>query len=182
MSPKVYEAFRKLVHENKLAQVPDPKVIEIGAGSVTLLDLFPETAERIALNPIISKELELRKDIQAVKGTSYSIPSGDSSVDVVMSCSVLEHDKYFWKSLEEIKRVLKNGGVFIVGVPAYQKLPWDFMNTTFTYKRHGFAYNADFYRFSEQCVRELLLENFQNKSIQVVRRWPNPYIVASGVK
>jgi SAM-dependent methyltransferase len=36
-----------------------------------------------------------------------------------MSCSAMEHDAYFWKTAAEIRRVLKKGGLFIVGVPIY---------------------------------------------------------------
>lgn len=42
--------------------------------------------------------------------------------------------------------------------------------TALTYARHGLAYDAGYYRFSEQAVRE------------VVRRSPNPYLIAAGRK
>lgn len=61
-------------------------------------------------------------------------------------------------------------------------LPTDYMNTTLTFKRHGIAYNADFYRFSEQSVREVILEKFRVHQSILVRKYPNPYLVMSGIK
>jgi ubiquinone/menaquinone biosynthesis C-methylase UbiE len=182
MSPKVYGIFEDFVAKHSLKKNEGLTVLEVGAGTWTLLDIFSKNNERIAINPVISKELGARADIKSIVGSSLSLPFPDASVDVIMSCSVLEHDKYFWKSTAEIWRVLKPGGSVIVGVPCYMTLPWDFMSTTFTFKRHGYAYNADFYRFSEQSVREVILEGYEKVSLSIVRRWPNPYVVGFGTK
>jgi hypothetical protein len=32
---------------------------------------------------------------------------------------MLEHDKYFWKTVTEIRRVTRRGGVIVIGVPGY---------------------------------------------------------------
>jgi ubiquinone/menaquinone biosynthesis C-methylase UbiE len=116
-------------------------------------------------------------------GNSNAMPQfADGEFDFVASCSVLEHDKYFWKSIGEVRRILAPGGVFVVGVPIYRSLPTDWWNTTLTFKRHGMGYNADFYRFSEQTVREVMLESLEPGPSVLVRRYPNPYYVAAGLK
>jgi hypothetical protein len=95
----------------------------------------------------------------------------------------MEHDAYFWKTAAETRRVLKKRGLFIVGVPIYRTLPTDYRYTTLTYARHGLSYNADFYRFSEQAVRDVFFEGYEAVTDEVlVRRYPNPYFVVAGRK
>ena len=118
-----------------------------------------------------------------IVGNSNNINFPDETFDCVMSCSSIEHDRYFWKTIAETKRVLKKGGLFIVGVPIYMTLPTDKEHTTLTYARHGLAYNADFYRFSEQAVREIFFEGYAEITDEIiVRQYPNPYMVAAGCK
>jgi hypothetical protein len=62
-------------------------------------------------------------------------------------------------------------------------LPEDKDFTTVTYARHGLAYDADYYRFSEQAVREVFFEDYEEVTDEViVRRVPNPYMIAAGRK
>ena len=45
----------------------------------------------------------------------------NASFDVVISSSTLEHDLHFWKTLSEVRRILKVGGIFAVMDPGYNK-------------------------------------------------------------
>ena len=110
------------------------------------------------------------------------MPFKDEEFDCVMSCSTFEHDKFFWKSIAETRRVIKKGGLFVVGVPVYIELPTDVLTSTLTYKLHGKSYNMDFYRFSEQAVREVLLDGFEIVQLTYSRKYPNPYLVMAGIK
>ncbi len=52
-----------------------------------------------------------------------------------------------------------------------------------TYALHGLAYGADFYRFSEQAVREVIFEGYSAVTDEViVRTNSNPYLVAAARK
>jgi SAM-dependent methyltransferase len=181
MSPEVMASFSRAL----AARFPTPPLaaLEIGASSVPLLSLpvFAE-ARRVALNLSFANPSEALRRCEMAVGNSNRLDFADGEFDCVMSCSVLEHDKWFWKSVAETHRVLRPGGVCVVGVPAYMTLPTDWKNTTLTFRRHGLAYDADYYRFSEQAVREVLMEPFAEVELEVVRRYPNPYVVAAGVK
>jgi len=37
--------------------------------------------------------------------------------------AMLEHDRHFWLTIAEVRRVLAPGGRFYVGVPAYPRRP-----------------------------------------------------------
>ena len=184
MSPKVFACFEKVAAEFFADRRPR-SVLEVGASNYTLLSIAQfRQSRRVALNmlPFDNPSPELQQCELMVGNSNDLSQFKDGEFDCILSCSVLEHDKFFWRSVAEIRRILAPGGLFVVGVPIYMTLPTDVKNTTLTFRRHGLAYNADFYRFSEQCVREVVLEDLQPNQELVVRRYPNPYIVASGVK
>lgn len=183
MSPKVFSIFADVVARRFRGAKP-VAVLEVGAGNKTLLSIPDFAASRkIALNLSFNKVSEELQKTEMVVGNSNALVFGDDSFDCVLSCSALEHDCYFWRSISEIRRVLKPSGYFIVGVPIYMSLPTDWKFTTLTYARHGMAYNADFYRFSEQAVREVFFDGYSEVTDEVlVRRYPNPYLVVAGRK
>lgn len=180
MSPEVYARFAEVVARRLPA---GPRIVlEIGAGGWTLLDI-PEfaTSRRFALNLRFDKPTPALLRTTRVIADGNALPFADASVDCVLSCSMLEHDRWFWRTTAEVRRVLRPGGLFVAGVPIYMTLPTDKDHTTVTYARHGLAYNADFYRFSEQAVREVFFEGYEAVTDEViVRRQPNPYLVAAG--
>ncbi len=183
MSPNVLKAFANILAK-RLPSTVRGAVLEVGAGGPDLLAL-PVVASwcKVALNLRVSRAVWSGQQTLAVAGNSNALAFRDESFELVMSCSVLEHDARFWRSLGEIKRVLKPGGFFIVGVPIFMTLPTDCRRTTLTYARHGLAYNADFYRFSEQTVRDVFFDEYASiTDLVLVRRYPNPYLVAMAKK
>lgn len=68
------------------------------------------------------------------------LPFEDESVDMIIFKNVLEHVKYPEKALNEIKRVLKKGGIFYVKVPFLQPFH---------------AVPDDFQRYAESGFKEL---------------------------
>lgn len=183
MSPLVFETFAQVIAK-RLNPSISPSALEIGAGPWTLLSI-PELKNyhNVALNLRFDNISDELKATEMVIGNSNTINFPDETFDCVMSSSSIEHDRYFWKTIAETKRVLKKGGLFIVGVPIYMTLPSDKDHTTVTYARHGIAYNADYYRFSEQAVREIFFEGYSKVTDEIiVRKYPNPYMVAAGLK
>jgi ubiquinone/menaquinone biosynthesis C-methylase UbiE len=61
--------------------------------------------------------LDLWKERPIIQGSAESLPFADNSFDVVYSSHVLEHVESETKALNEMKRVLKPGGVLIIGMP-----------------------------------------------------------------
>ena len=65
----------------------------------------------------------------------------DDSFDCAFCSGVLEHVRDPWRSVQEVGRVLRPGGVFLLGVPFRQRI-------------HRAP--QDFWRFTEHGTRELL--------------------------
>ena len=129
-------------------------MLEVGgvAGPKSLLT-GPETAgaDKFVLN---IAEVKTQPGVTNVLANANEMPFADASFDLVMSVSTLEHDKHFWLSLAEMKRVLRPGGVLAIAVPGYVKDPErDRGRWTRTYRVH-FAF--DYYRFSDGRPRGVL--------------------------
>jgi SAM-dependent methyltransferase len=183
VSPGVFRIFSDIVARRFGATAPGA-ALEIGASQWTLLDQpLLAASRRVAFNIQFPKTSLALEACERVTGNSNRMDMfRDGEFDLVMSSSTLEHDARFWESVAETRRILAPSGLFVVGVPAYMKLPTDVKHTTLTYARHGMAYNADYYRFSEQAVREVLLEHLEVVDFILARRFPNPYVIAAGRK
>jgi SAM-dependent methyltransferase len=131
---------------------------------------FPELAgaERYCLNLV---ELPSDGEVTAVKGDANDMSVfKDDSFDLVVCCSTLEHDKRFWLSVAEMKRVLRPGGLLVIGVPGYVKdEERDQGRSTLTYRVH---YKFDYYRFSEQAVREVFFDGMERVRVRAMMTPP----------
>jgi len=56
------------------------------------------------------------------QGTVYELPYADASFDLVVSFSVFEHLHEYERALREVARVLEPGGLFLLGMPAVNKV------------------------------------------------------------
>lgn len=173
--PELRKRIRGLIRETGI----EPKrVLEIG-GYVDKRSLmrFPElrSADRWCINLV---DQPRGTGINHVIGNSNHMPMfEDASFDLVMSCAVHEHDKHFWRSIAEMQRVLKPGGLMIIAVPGFATLPTDVGNTTTTYRVH---YYVDYYRFTKRAVREVFFDGMER--VRVVHLLEPPRILGHGYK
>ena len=119
----------------------------------------------------------------------------DGQFAAVLCNAVLEHDPFFWMSVAEIRRrVTAAGGLIVIGVPGYAGMGPStfaprhsllslvlkafergayadvFQAGTVTLGVHNFP--GDFYRFSEQAVREVLMAGLRDIQIRTVLNPP----------
>jgi SAM-dependent methyltransferase len=175
MAGEVKAEMQTRVRESR---IEPGRVLEVGgwAGPKSLLD-SPEMAlaEKVVLNLTPIREQD---GISSVVGNANDMPFEDASFDLVMSISTLEHDRKFWLSLAEMKRVLVPGGLLVIGVPGFVRDPdRDRGRRTVTYKVH---YDFDYYRFSEQAVHEVFFDGMERVEVGSLLRPPR--IVGHGFK
>ena len=154
------------------AGIRPERALEVGGlmGADSLLR-FPELAgaERYCLNLV---EMPGDGEITAVTGNANDMRDvfEDDLFDLVLCSATLEHDKRFWLSVAEMRRVLKPGGLLIISVPGYVKDPErDHGRATHTYRVH---YRFDYYRFSEQAVREVFFEDMRRVRVRPIMAPP----------
>ena len=107
-----------------------------------------------------------------VKGNGNNMTFSDNSFDCVFAVMLFEHDLHFWKTVEEVKRVLKPGGVFITTVPCFvNTISNEFKDGTVTYFLHEAPNVDDYYRFSEKALVKFFYNEFTGV---VTKRYQNP--------
>lgn len=113
------------------------RVLECGAFNVngSIRPLFDMAAEYIGVD---------ERDGFGVDQVAncHALPFKDGSFDWVVSSSMIEHDSKFWRSMAEMQRVLRPGGLLAITAPG------------FGWPRHDDP--IDHYRFSEASLRLLV--------------------------
>jgi SAM-dependent methyltransferase len=181
MHPRVYREFKQIVSRRA---VTGP-VLEVGAvpseHSLLCLPSLQDASEKIGIN--LDGPYEY-KDFKILKGNSNSMECFDNNrFSMVLCNALLEHDKFFWKTIAEIKRVTKPGGLIVIGTPGYtylraeklksvlKKIPGvrklqsadrldALFRATITFEVHNFP--GDYYRFSEQAFKDVFFDGMSD--------------------
>lgn len=124
--------------------------IEIGGSEGTLVGMLRKLGARVEIAPEYPSV-----DVER-------LPYRDGSYDLVILDQVLEHVRRPWKAVEEIKRVLKPGGVSVC-------------TSVFIYPIHkGFSLEfGDYYRYSTDGLRSL----FEGFEIITANGWGNARVL-----
>jgi SAM-dependent methyltransferase len=77
------------------------------------------------------------------------LPFADGTFGTVIAMSTFEHVPRFWRGFDEVRRVLRPAGAFLVSCPFYFYIH---------------SYPSDFWRFTPQAL-ELLLEDFPSRLV-----------------
>lgn len=157
---------------------PTGKIFSVGDSALphAILNLpyFRENIDKIdpvGLN-LPGQGIGVFEHFEVKAGNAHHVEYDDETFDCVVSFMMLEHDPEFWMSLSEMRRVLKKGGLMIIGIPGYVPEPTikssDFTSGsgTITYETHG---NPDCYRFSPHWCEYVAFNKFENIEINMVK-------------
>ena len=120
-------SFEKTSVEKLLGDLKGKRVLDIGCGTGRIIQMLREHgAEIVALD--ISEEMvkavsQKFPGMECVVGDSDNLPFEDGSFDMVLGLFWIVHLKDLRKSFEEVYRVLKNGGRFILSNINQKKAP-----------------------------------------------------------
>lgn len=116
MHPEVRSHFDMLCRRHGIGGA----VLEVGAtgdgSTLLMLPALSGATRRVGLNMEPQGALP---GIEMLTGNANAMDFSDASFDAVLCNSMLEHDGSFWLSLEDMRRVLKPGGLMLIGVPAF---------------------------------------------------------------
>jgi SAM-dependent methyltransferase len=182
--PTVFNTFEEICSTRGISGA----VLEIGAmpEPMTLLNL-PSLAgarEKIGINISGGSRCDGVAILKVDANDMSCFP--DQHFDAVLCNAMLEHDRYFWKTLAEIRRVVRIGGLVVIGAPGYRRSPrpsrfrrllakvsaerWPIRRAAPTFPLHNFP--GDYYRFSEQAFREVFFEGMCHVTIRTVMNPP----------
>lgn len=179
-------------------------MLEVGAvpGEESLLRLpsLRGAASKIGIN--LDEAVDCG-DYRIVQGNANAMSLfADGQFAAVLCNATLEHDRFFWKTLGEIQRVTAPGGFVAIGVPGYVGMGLESLAprstvlgallrycargkhsdtiraSAVTLGVHNFP--GDYYRFSEQAVRDVFMAGLVDISTRVVM--VPPRIIAWGRK
>ncbi|MEP6810208.1 MAG: methyltransferase domain-containing protein [Chthoniobacterales bacterium] len=199
MHDQVYRQFDRICAGRQASGA----VLEIGAvpSPTTLLALpsLRQASEKIGINLDPPARFG---DITILQGNGNAMDCFPADrFDTVLCNATFEHDKYFWKTLAEIRRVAKPGALIVLGAPGYRRLGWEkwgkrlarnlpFVGRTLerscgalfasTLTLHVHNFPGDYYRFSPQAFREVFFEGM--KEVEVVSVLTPPRIIGVGRK
>ncbi len=186
MHENVYQEFERIC----AACGAGGDVLEIGAvpSPDSLLCLKALAAARSKVGISLGAPLEFR-DFRILQCNANDMRCfDDASFDTVLSNSVLEHDPFFWKTLEEMRRVARPGALLAIGVPGFTRPPLERLlsrlnrapivgglfdglaASTPVLKVH--RYPGDYYRFSTEAMREVFLGGLRDAEVRTVMTPP----------
>lgn len=214
MLPRAHQEFERICARRQVRG----SVLEVGATPIraTLLCMksLAHATERIGINLDGPWEFDGFRILQGNANDMSFFPDG--RFDAVLCNATLEHDKYFWRTVAEIKRVTRPGGLIAIGTPGYGDLwgngrlsrwmdslqqPSDHWSLrqgrrvlngaisrlavlrllywgTHTYRVHDAP--GDYYRFSAQTYREVILDGLDEIEVRTIL--VPPIIVGAGIK
>jgi ubiquinone/menaquinone biosynthesis C-methylase UbiE len=114
--------FDMIGRQVALASLSRPAdMLEIGGGSGTFY-VHVKNSARTYINiepgriPLLGEALDRLKDPSnmCLKCSAEDIPLPDESVDVILSIASLDHVPEYRKALDEVSRLLRKGGIFIL--------------------------------------------------------------------
>jgi len=110
--------------------IDNTKILDIGFGPAILEKIIQDSCKKIDLYGIDISKLSVEnakkkfKTFSFKRGSILKIPFGKNSFECVLALEVLEHIKpsNLFKALDEVRRVLRDKGYFIVSVPLNEGL------------------------------------------------------------
>lgn len=121
---------RSMLAYVEAAKLVEGRVLEIGTGTGYGVDIIAPNVEHfVTLDKYRSEELgALPANVEFLEAKVPPLPFADDSFDCVVSFQVIEHIKRDRAFVEEVRRVLKPGGRFIVSTPnrpmSLTRNPW----------------------------------------------------------
>lgn len=183
MHPMLYRHFQEVASKYALKG----PFLEIGAapGGKAILAgaYFKGKNDRFAIN-LQAQAQESGITFKMCNSNDMQSEFASGQFQSVLSNAVLEHDKYFWRSIDEMKRVLAPGGMLVVGAPGFIPLKQtkasisglgEDSKATITYDVHA---RPDYWRFSRQAFKSVICEEMQILELRVVGSIPRLVAVA----
>ncbi len=131
----------------------DGRLLDAGCGTSRIITTHPEA---YALDITFSRLAFLKEtNPRRLQATAGALPFPDEAFDTVISSEVIEHTPERTCLLEAV-RVLRSGGILVVGTPDYGRLWWPVIEKIYGWvKRGGYADEHITHYTCESLTQEL---------------------------
>lgn len=119
LSNPIYESLYTTAYDLAHEDYAKKRVLDIGCGPSGSLEWADMAQQRVGLDPLVPQYLKLgakAHKMEYVAASSENIPFPDAYFDIVSCINALDHVDDFDKTVSEIKRVTKPGGLFLVAI------------------------------------------------------------------
>ncbi len=145
------------------------QTLDVGCGSShILLDL----EDVIGLDIQLGKMRYMRRhQVRGVVGSTFALPFPDASFDCLVHSQVIEHLPYDPVLFAEMARVLKPGGMLVVGTPDYGGLAWPLFEFFYARLAPGGYADEHITHYTRRSLEEILRQHgFQVQAVDWVCR------------
>jgi glycosyltransferase involved in cell wall biosynthesis len=130
------------------------RTLDIGCGSSLIIQSLNDA---VAMDFSFDKMRFLRRyGIPLLRGTAFALPFRDQSFDCVISSEVIEHIPYDEVLFTEMKRVLKPGGMLVIGTPDYATTGWNVIEPLYGFFQPGGYKDEHITHYTRDRLTEIL--------------------------
>jgi SAM-dependent methyltransferase len=116
---RVLSRYAPVIADISRGLAPGAAVLDVGCGP-TCVGRLCEAGTKTYLDPLMDSFLQVCPEKlpvgEKIQATAESIPKEDRSFDVVLCINALDHMIEPSRALSEMRRVLKPGGLFVLGI------------------------------------------------------------------
>lgn len=130
------------------------RILDIGCGSSLIIQ---------SLNNAMGMDVHLgklrflrRHGIPLLRGSAFSLPFKNESFDCLISSQVIEHIPYAAELFTEMNRVLRPGGVLVIGTPDYATLGWRLIEPMYGFLIPGGYRDEHITHYTRQSLTDIL--------------------------
>jgi SAM-dependent methyltransferase len=135
---------------------PNVPTLDIGCGSSRIISSMPEA---VALDINASRLRYVSKtNRKLVNASAGALPFKDESFGCVICSEVIEHTEE-QAVFEEMRRVLRDGGILVVGTPDYGRPAWPLIERVYAMVHRGGYAEEHITRYSHDTLADELKEN-----------------------
>jgi SAM-dependent methyltransferase len=161
------------------------RVLDAGCGSSVIIQSLNNA---VGMDVNFSKLRFLsRRGIPLLNASSFALPFKDGSFDCVISSQVIEHVPKDEVLFTEMWRVLKPGGILVIGTPDYATLGWQIIEPLYGRLMPGGYRDEHITHYTRESLTSILVrygfvheETSYIARSELLMRFRRPHAAASG--
>jgi SAM-dependent methyltransferase len=131
------------------------RILDVGCGSSLIIQSLNNA---IGMDMSIGKLRFLsRRGIPLLLGDAFALPFKDQIFDCVISSQVIEHVRYDETLFTEMYRVLKHGGMLVIGTPDYSTIGWRIIEPVYGFLMPGGYRDEHVTHYTRQSLMDNLV-------------------------